>query len=101
MQRRARGLGRTARCGYAQRRGSAELLRDGRASAPLAQDHAERHRAAYVAELEQFGEVALGRAASEVTGEDALAALRLAALAARSASLGVPLAVGGDRAGVR
>jgi predicted dehydrogenase len=89
----------TARCGYTARPGGAELLRDGRASAALAADHAERHRAAYVAELEQFGAVALGRAKSEVDGHDALAALRLATLAGRSAALGVPVAVHGDLAG--
>jgi predicted dehydrogenase len=89
----------TMRCGYGERRGGTELLREGSASAPLAQDHTERHRAAYTAELEHFGDVALERSAPEVCGEDALAALRLAELAARSAALGVPLAARSDRVG--
>jgi predicted dehydrogenase len=87
----------TMRWGYQERRGGIELLSDGRASAPLALDHAERHGEAYVAELEHFVEVALGRAAPEVGGNDALAALQLAELAARSAALGVPLAAERDR----
>lgn len=91
------GLQGTMRCGYHERRSGTELLRDGSASAPLARDHAERHRVAYVAELEAFGEVALGRSTPEVGGEDALAALRLAELAARSATLGVPLTTQPDR----
>jgi predicted dehydrogenase len=89
------------RCGYGERRDGIELLRDGRASVSLARDHAERHREAYVAELEHFGEVALERTAPRVGGEDALAALRLVELAARSAALGVPLAAQGDRVGAR
>jgi predicted dehydrogenase len=75
----------TMRCGYHERRGGTELLRDGRSIASLARDHAERHRDAYIAELEHFGDVALGRTMPEVGGDDALAALRLAELAARSA----------------
>jgi predicted dehydrogenase len=94
------GSAGTARCGYAQRRG-AELLRDGRASAPLAQDHAEHHRVAYVAELEHFGELALGDVRGEVDGDTAVAALQLAQLAARSAALGVPVAVRGDPVATR
>ena len=89
----------TMRCGYAQRRGGTELLRDGHATAALARDHAERHREAYLAELEHFGEVALGRCEPEVGGEDALAALRLAELASRSAALGVPVAAQVERVG--
>jgi predicted dehydrogenase len=87
----------TIRCGYHQRLGGIELLSDGRASAPLPLDHAERHGEAYVAELEHFAEVALGRTAPEVGGYDALAALQLAELASRSAALGVPLTAQGDR----
>lgn len=94
------GSDATMRCGYQERRDGVEVLRDGRASASLARDHAERHREAYVAELEHFGEVALERRAPLVGGEEALAALRLAELAARSAELGVPLAAQGDRVGV-
>jgi myo-inositol 2-dehydrogenase/D-chiro-inositol 1-dehydrogenase len=94
------GSDATMRCGYQERRDGIELLRDGRAGASLARDHAERHREAYVAELEHFGEVALERSAPRVGGEEALAALRLAELAARSAELGVPLAAQGDRVGV-
>ena len=91
----------TMRCGYHERRGGTELLRDGRASGPLARNHAERHREAYVAELEHFAEVALGRTAPDVGGDDALAALRLVELAARSAALGVPLAAQNDRVGAQ
>jgi predicted dehydrogenase len=93
------GSDATMRCGYHERRGGTELLRDGRASASLARSHAQRHRAAYLAELEHFCEVALERCVPEVGGEDALAALRLAELAARSAALGVPLAAQGDPVG--
>jgi predicted dehydrogenase len=93
------GSDATMRCGYHERRGGTELLRDGRVSASLARDHAERHRGAYLAELEHFGEVALERSEPEVGGEDALAALRLAELAARSAALGVPLSAQGDPVG--
>jgi myo-inositol 2-dehydrogenase/D-chiro-inositol 1-dehydrogenase len=85
----------TMRCGYHHR--GAELLRDGRTSATLARDHAERHREAYVAELEHFAQVALERTAPEVGGDDALAALRMAELAARSVTLGVPLALHDER----
>ena len=80
----------TARTGHLQ--GGVALLRDGRASVELPIDHAERHDAAYVRELDWFGEVVLGRREPAVTGEDALAALELALLATRSAELGVPLA---------
>jgi predicted dehydrogenase len=86
------GTKATLRCGYSARGGS-ELLRDGRVSMPLAQDHAERHAAAYVAELEHFGEVAAGRAEARVDGANAVEALRLATLARRSAAIGTPLAV--------
>jgi predicted dehydrogenase len=85
------GADATARIGYGHRRGGVELLRDGRASAWVSADHAERHAAAYVAELEHFGEVVLGRREARATGEDAVAALELAAAAARSAELGVPV----------
>jgi myo-inositol 2-dehydrogenase / D-chiro-inositol 1-dehydrogenase len=82
----------TARIGHRHDLGGLELLRDQGASVRLPGDHAERHHAAYVAELEHFGAVAAGRATPRVTGEDAVAALELALLAARSAELGVPLA---------
>jgi len=81
----------TARTGYAHRRGEVELLQDGRASAWVSADHAERHAAAYVAELEHFGEVVMGRRAPRCGGEDALAALELAGMAKRSAEVGAPL----------
>ena len=81
----------TARTGYAHRRGEVELLRDGRASAWVAVDHGERHAAAYVAELEHFAEVAMGRRSARSTGEDALAALELAGMAKLSAELGAPV----------
>jgi predicted dehydrogenase len=93
------GSDATMRCGYHERRGGTELLREGRAIAALARNHGERHREAYVAELEHFGEVVLGRSAPQVGGDDALAALQLVELAARSALHGVPLAAHGDRAG--
>lgn len=83
----------TLRCGYAARANGVQLLREGGARAPLTRDHAERHRDAYIAELERFAAVVLDGEAPAVGGEDALAALRLAALAARSAELGAPLSV--------
>ena len=83
----------TIRCGYLHRGGGAELLRDGSVTAPLARHHAERHAAAYVRELEHFGAVAAGRAEPVPDGRDALAALRLAAVARRSAAVGARLAV--------
>jgi myo-inositol 2-dehydrogenase / D-chiro-inositol 1-dehydrogenase len=82
----------TIRCGHRYRRDGTELLRDGAVTAELVRDHAERHAAAYVAELEHFGEVALGRAEPVVGGADALAALRLAGVAATSAAEGAPRA---------
>jgi len=75
----------TIRCGYAARRDGVELLRDGTVSAELNRDHAQRHALAYVAELEHFAEVATGRAEPLVGGADALASLRLAERARRSA----------------
>jgi predicted dehydrogenase len=80
----------TARTGYAHRRGEVELLRDGRASGWVSADHAERHAEAYVAELEHFGEVVMGRRTG-CGGDDALAALELAGIAKRSAEVGAPL----------
>jgi predicted dehydrogenase len=77
----------TARAGW---RGQVELLRGGRASAPLAADHAQRHRAAYVAELDHFGAVTLGAPLAGADGADAVAALTLAQLARRSAATGAP-----------
>jgi myo-inositol 2-dehydrogenase/D-chiro-inositol 1-dehydrogenase len=82
----------TARTGQA--RGQVELLRDGLVSAMLPADHGQRHEAAYVAELEHFGQVALGRAARGAGGDDAVAALKLALLARRSAAVGAPVAAG-------
>jgi myo-inositol 2-dehydrogenase/D-chiro-inositol 1-dehydrogenase len=79
------GSAATIRCGYATRRDGTELLRDGTVKAALTCDHAQRHSVAYVAELEQFAAVATGRAKPAVTGADALAALRLAEEARRSA----------------
>jgi myo-inositol 2-dehydrogenase/D-chiro-inositol 1-dehydrogenase len=76
------------RCGYGTRRDGTELLRDGTVKAALTCDHAQRHSAAYVAELERFADVATGRAKPTVTGADALAALRLAEEARRSAQAG-------------
>jgi predicted dehydrogenase len=80
----------TGRIGYGS--DVLELLRDGRAGARLCADHAERHREAYLAELEHFGEVASGRRSpAAATGEDAVAALELAAAARRSAEVGAPV----------
>jgi predicted dehydrogenase len=87
------GSGGTIRCGYAQRRDGTELLRDGTITAGLVQDHAHRHSAAYVRELEHFAAVTAGRADPVVSGHEALAALRLATLAARSSAVGAPLTV--------
>jgi predicted dehydrogenase len=84
----------TARAGCGHRRGDVELLRDGRMSAWVSADHAERHEAAYVAELEHFGEVVTSGRAARPAGEDAVAALELARMAARSAELGAPVATG-------
>lgn len=71
-----------------------ELLRDGVAHAALATDHAERHHVAYVAELERFAAVVAGdeprRGPLAPGGDDAVAALRLALLARRSAATGTP-----------
>jgi predicted dehydrogenase len=72
----------SARLGW---RRHVELLKDGRASASLPADHAERHGTAYVQELEHFADVILGAPPRGATGDDAVAALELAALAARSA----------------
>jgi myo-inositol 2-dehydrogenase/D-chiro-inositol 1-dehydrogenase len=73
-------------------RGRVELLRDGLVSAALPADHARHHEAAYVAELEHFGQVVLGGEARGAGGDDAVAALKLALLARRSAALGAPVA---------
>jgi predicted dehydrogenase len=81
------------RCGARHGPDGAELLRDGSATVPLTRDHAERHAAAYVGELEHFAAVAAGFAEPVVAGHDALAALDLASTAARSAAAGAPLAV--------
>jgi predicted dehydrogenase len=91
------GARATARLGYASRRTALELLRDGRAAAPLAADHAERHDAAYVRELEAFGELVLGGRPAVPRGQEAAAALELALLASRSAALGVPIEVAAAR----
>jgi predicted dehydrogenase len=85
---------------------SFELLREGQASSPLPADHEQRHERAYVAEIEHFAafcEAASGgpppagclagghdRGASAASGYDAVAALRLALLARRSAATGAP-----------
>jgi predicted dehydrogenase len=63
-----------------------ELLRDGRASSPLPGDHAQRHAAAYLAELDRFGAAVLGRCPAGPGGDDAAAALELADRARRSAA---------------
>ncbi|MEA2408073.1 MAG: scyllo-inositol 2-dehydrogenase [Thermoleophilaceae bacterium] len=78
------GSAGTARCGYPARRDTTELLARGSVSAPLALDHAERHAAAYIAELAHFAAVVSGAAEPLVDGADALAALRLANRAAQA-----------------
>jgi predicted dehydrogenase len=82
----------TARADYGR---EIELLRDGVARSPLPADHAERHAAAYVAELEQFAAIVLGAAPAGAGGEDAVAALRLALLARRSVATGAPAKAAG------
>jgi predicted dehydrogenase len=81
----------TARAGYGR---EVELLRDGAARSPLPADHAQRHAAAYVAELEHFAAVVLGAAPAGAGGDDAVAALRLALLARRSVATGAPAQAG-------
>ncbi len=68
--------------------------------APLApyRDFAERFRAAYVAELEAFLEVAAGRAPSPCTGEEALAAQLVADAADLSRREGRTVELGEVRA---
>jgi predicted dehydrogenase len=73
----------TVRIGGGHRPARVELLRDGRVSAPLARDHSERHGAAYVRELDRFGELVMGRDVAVPTGDDAVAALELALRASR------------------
>jgi predicted dehydrogenase len=73
-----------------------ELLRNGLAQTPLPADHAERHEGAYVAELEHFARVVAGADSPGADspgadGDDAVAALRLALLARRSAATGAPV----------
>ena len=92
------GSSGTLRSGALHRRDGIELLRDGSTTSALARDHEERHAAAYVRELEHFAAVAAGFAKPLVTGRDALAALTLAEVAARSAATGAPVAVEGARA---
>jgi predicted dehydrogenase len=88
----------TARIGHGFRPACFELLRDGRGETRLSGDHAERHRAAYLNELEHFGHVAAGRRAPGPTGEDAVAALELASAARRSAETRMPVAPAGAAA---
>jgi predicted dehydrogenase len=80
----------TGRIGYG--RGELELLHGGRAAVRLSADHAERHEAAYLNELDHFGHVAMGRREPGPTGEDAVAALELASAARRSSDAGGPVA---------
>ena len=82
------GTGATMRLG---RTSGTELLRHGHALSPLPGDHAERHAAAYVAELEDFAKLVAGADSHGADGEDAVAALRLALLARRSAVTGAPV----------
>jgi predicted dehydrogenase len=87
------GTAATIRSACGDRRPGTVLLRDGSATTPVARDHAERHAAAYVRELEHFASVATGGADPAVTGSDAIAALRIASTAARSRATGAPVAV--------
>jgi myo-inositol 2-dehydrogenase/D-chiro-inositol 1-dehydrogenase len=75
----------------AGRTSGTETLRHGHAVSPLPPGHAERHAAAYVAELEDFAKVVAGADSRGADGEDAVAALRLALLARRSAATGAPV----------
>jgi predicted dehydrogenase len=75
----------TARVGHAH--AGIQILSDGLARTRVPADHAQRHTAAYVAELDHFGELVMGRSRPRATGEDAVAALELALTAARSAEL--------------
>lgn len=84
-----------ARAGYGH--AGVEVLRDGLSSARLPADHAQHHAAAFLAELDHFGELVLGRRSARVTGEDAVAALELALTAARSAELGVAVELAAAR----
>jgi predicted dehydrogenase len=68
-----------------------ELLCEGLASVALPADHAQHHEAAYVAELEHFAQVTAGGAPRGADGDDAVAALKLAVLARRSAVTGAPV----------
>jgi myo-inositol 2-dehydrogenase / D-chiro-inositol 1-dehydrogenase len=70
-----------------------ELLSDGHATSPLPADHEQRHATAYAAELEHFAALVSGAPPSPrdaADGHDAVAALRLALLARRSAATGAP-----------
>ena len=78
----------TGRIGYGHRPGDLELLHDCRAAVRLSADHAERHEAAYLNELQHFGQVATGSREPTPTGEDAVAALELASAARRSSEAG-------------
>jgi predicted dehydrogenase len=78
----------TARVGYLHRSADVELLVDGRASARVAQDHAERHASAYLCELDHFGDLVMGGDSHGATGDDAVAALELAQVARHSAAHG-------------
>ncbi len=86
----------TARVGGARPCSGLELLADGAVSSDLAVDHEERHRLAYVHELDSFGRLAVGREEGErgATGADAVAALELARLAGESLEQGHAIAVG-------
>jgi predicted dehydrogenase len=77
------GSDATARTGHAYRLHDVEVTEDLRSSAPLARDHAERHRVAYVRELEHFARLVAGGDCAGATGADAVAALELALAAAR------------------
>jgi myo-inositol 2-dehydrogenase/D-chiro-inositol 1-dehydrogenase len=84
------GTEATARLQHAP---SFELLRDGQTRATLPTDHEQRHTAAYAAEIEHFAaRVAQADASGQhpADGRDAVAALRLALLARRSAATGAP-----------
>jgi predicted dehydrogenase len=74
----------TVRTGQHHRRRDIEYLRAGVVEVELPQHHAERHAAAYVAELDRFAAAVRGEAPEGATGDDALAAIAIARAAGRS-----------------
>jgi predicted dehydrogenase len=78
------------RIGTAHRMFNLERLVAGEARIALPRDHMSRHRLAYIAELEHFAQVVLGKCRPEPTGEDAVAAVALVESARASLKQGGP-----------